>query len=131
MKYNRKESGFYSVNPEGAKQFKVFCDLSSDEGGWTVIQRRIFENSELDYHTKTWQDYRDGFGNNAMSFWLGNNYIHELTKTPQRLKITISTRDLNTYEANYESFVVKDEASEFAIDFGYYSGETGSSVILC
>ena len=92
-------------------------------GGWTVIQRRIYNTPPLDYATKTWENYKDGFGETESNFWLGNEYIHELTKIPQRLKIILHTVDFNVYEAIYEDFTVGDETSKFVLNFGAYSGE--------
>lgn len=121
-RHGRKESGFYSVSAGGIKQFTVYCDLSSDDDPWTVIQRRLHGSAPADYHSKSWTDYKNGFKSDEMNFWLGNKYIHELTKTPQRLKIVITTEEFNVYEAVYEDLTVGDEASGFEINFGSYSG---------
>ena len=121
-RHGRKESGFYSVSAGGIKQFTVYCDLSSDDDPWTVIQRRLHGSAPADYHSKSWTDYKNGFKSDEMNFWLGNKYIHELTKTPQRLKIVITTEEFNVYEAVYEGLTVGDEASGFEINFGSYSG---------
>jgi len=36
-----------------------FCDASSEEGGWLVVQRR--QDGSVDFN-KGWLDYEDGFG---------------------------------------------------------------------
>ncbi len=121
-RHGRKESGFYSVSAGGIQLFTVYCDLSNGDNTWTVIQRRLRESEPTDYHSKPWTDYKNGFKSDEMNFWLGNKYIHELTKTPQRLKIVITTEEFNTYEAVYEDFTVQNESSGFQVDFGSYSG---------
>ena len=122
--YGRMESGYYSmIGADGGHAFLVFCDLSSDDGQWTVIQMRTFGATLDNYHNQSWSEYRGGFGRHTMNYWLGNKYIHELTKTPQKLKITLHTNEFQTFVAYYEDFSVKDEASEFAIDFGSYWGK--------
>ena len=123
-KYGRSETGFYSLHQGGRPDLlKVYCDLSSSDGPWTVIQRRIYNTPPSDYASKTWEDYKNGFGETESNFWLGNKYIHELTKIPQRLKIVLYTEDFNVYEAVYEDFTLGDEASKFLLHFGAYSGK--------
>lgn len=100
----------------------MYCDLSSSGNPWTVIQRRLHGSAPNDYHSKSWTDYKNGFSSDEMNFWLGNEHIHQLSKTPQRLKIVIKTNEFNLYEAVYENFTVGDEASGYQINFGTYSG---------
>ena len=130
-KHGRSESGYYSLHLGRPRVAKVYCDLSSSDGPWTVIQRRIYSTPPTDYASKTWENYRDGFGESEANFWLGNNYIHELTKIPQRLKITLHTADFNIYEAIYEDFTIGDEASKFVLSFGAYSGGKYPKFLAC
>ena len=121
-RHGRKGSGFFSISAGAVKRFTVYCDLSNNDSPWTVIQRRLYGSEPTDYHSKSWADYKNGFKSDEMNFWLGNKYIHELTRTPQRLKILITTEEFHTYEAVYENFTIQDEASGFQIHFGSYSG---------
>lgn len=122
-KHGPSESAYYSLHLGRPQVLRIYCDLSSSDGPWTVIQRRTYNTPPTDYASKTWGNYRDGFGESESNFWLGNKYIHELTKTPQRLKIILHTADFNIYEAIYEDFTIGDEASKFVLNFGTYTGE--------
>lgn len=50
----------------------VWCDMDILSGGWLVIQNRF--NGEVDFN-RFWDEYRDGFGNIVLEFWLGLDNI--------------------------------------------------------
>ena len=39
------------------KVIEVFCDMDTDGGGWTTIQRRV--NGSVDFN-RPWVDYKNG-----------------------------------------------------------------------
>ena len=55
----------------------MYCDQTTDGGAWMVIQRR-YGNLTLDF-SRTWREYRNGFGNLTKEFWLGNTFLRRLT----------------------------------------------------
>ncbi|CAG09163.1 unnamed protein product [Tetraodon nigroviridis] len=72
-----RRSGLYTIVPSlAAMPLEVYCDMDTDGGGWTVIQRRVDGSVSFD---RNWRDYRDGFGDLHSEFWLGNEHIHELS----------------------------------------------------
>ena len=56
----------------------VYCDMNTDGGGWTVIQRRGDFGRPDDYFLRNWAEYRNGFGDPEEDFWLGLEAIHRL-----------------------------------------------------
>ena len=44
--------------------------------GWTLIERR--QDGSVDFY-RTWDEYRDGFGDLEGEFWLGNEHIYQIT----------------------------------------------------
>ncbi|XP_078573489.1 uncharacterized protein LOC144860223 [Branchiostoma floridae x Branchiostoma japonicum] len=78
-------SGVYMVTLQNNTRVEVYCDMDTDGGGWTVIQRR-FDGSVP--FNRTWADYKRGFGNLTGEHWLGNDNLHLLTnQRAYRLRI--------------------------------------------
>ena len=52
-----------------------------------------------------WDRYKEGFGNYSKEFWLGNDKLHELTKSGEmKLRIELEAHDGRTAWAEYENF---------------------------
>ena len=49
----------YTIKPDNLHAFDVFCDQTTEGGGWTVFQRRL--NGSVDFY-RYWNDYKCGFG---------------------------------------------------------------------
>jgi hypothetical protein len=119
-------SGVFPIHPDGQGTFPVYCDMTTDGGGWTVFQKRF--DGSVDFY-RGWQDYKTGFGNLNGEFWLGNDKIHRLTKR----KITVLRVDVedwngNTGYAMYSSFVIADKSDSYRLDVSGYSGTAGDSL---
>ena len=49
--------GVYFVHQHRYKTIEVFCDMTTDGGGWTVFQRRV--DGSVDFH-RDWEMYKVG-----------------------------------------------------------------------
>jgi hypothetical protein len=56
--------------------FKVFCDLKTQGGGWTTIQKRSDNPTPLENFHRTWQDYERGFGSPVGQNWIGMTFLY-------------------------------------------------------
>nr|CAB3245529.1 ficolin-1-like [Phallusia mammillata] len=102
---------------------KGVCD-----DGWTVFQRRF--NGSVDFN-RTWQEYKDGFGNMEGEFWLGLDKIHELTSGQNcKLKVKMTGFDAATAYAQYSSFAIDDESDNYRLHVSGFSGTAGDSFAL-
>ena len=119
-------SGTYSVDPDGKGAFPVYCDMTTDGGGWTVFQRR--QDGSQDFYLG-WSEYKAGFGQLTGEFWLGLDKIHRLTAgRPSELRVEIEDWSRGRAYAKYGSFGVGDEQSLYKLSVGSYSGSAGDSL---
>ena len=62
LQEGKNQTGVYSTTV-GREEKRVFCDMQSSGGGWTVIQRRgDFKVDPEDSFYRNWTEYRAGFG---------------------------------------------------------------------
>uniref|UniRef100_G1KY07 Fibrinogen C-terminal domain-containing protein n=1 Tax=Anolis carolinensis TaxID=28377 RepID=G1KY07_ANOCA len=118
-------SGWYTIYPATGKAMSVFCDMETDGGGWLVFQRR--QDGSVDFY-RDWQSYKNGFGNQASEFWLGNDKIHLLTSSGNpMLLLLVDMNDTRTY-ATYTSFKISNEEENYILSVGSYTGGDSFSV---
>ncbi|KAK3708278.1 hypothetical protein QZH41_017644, partial [Actinostola sp. cb2023] len=125
-KWGERRNGVYLVNPDGQDAFQVYCDMTTDGGGWTVFQRR--QDGSVDFY-RDWQQYKTGFGNVNDEFWLGNDYIHRLTaRTASSLRVDVGDWGGTRKYAKYVNFSIGDESDKYRLSVGSYSGTAGDSL---
>ncbi|GFV68638.1 techylectin-5A [Trichonephila clavipes] len=135
LQFNGKnKSGVYTIWPRnrvtGDKSLEVYCDMDTDGGGWTVIQRRGNFNRSKDYFYKDWKSFKAGFGDIERDFWLGNDNIFALTN--QRLnsiRFDLKAVDGERRYALYDTFWIEDETRKYTLHINDYSGDAGDSMI--
>ncbi|XP_046808642.1 ficolin-2-like [Lucilia cuprina] len=94
---------------------------------WTVIQRR--QDGSEDFY-RTWDEYKEGFGNPHGEFFIGLDNLYEMTAAaPQELLIILEDFENQTRYAKYDRFVLGSEDDKFTIvELGEYSGNAGDSM---
>ncbi|NWX96880.1 FBCDB protein, partial [Nothoprocta ornata] len=125
----QQEDGIYSIFPiHFPSGFQVYCDMSTDGGGWTVFQRR--EDGSVNFF-RGWQAYRDGFGKLTGEHWLGLQRLHVLTvQASYELRVDLEDFDNGTAFARYGSFgvgvfSVDAEEDGYPVSVADYSGTAG------
>ena len=121
-------SGVYTINPDGDKPIQVFCDMTTDGGGWTVFQKRL--DGSVDFYLN-WESYKNGFGDLSGEFWLGNDNLHRLTAADDvMLRVDLEDFEGNITYAEYTNFNVADEADKYQLLIGGYKGTAGDSMTV-
>ncbi|KAL6490209.1 hypothetical protein MHYP_G00005540 [Metynnis hypsauchen] len=128
MKNGKMESGVYTIYVANnrSRPLQVYCDMTTDNGGWIVFQRR--NTGKLDF-MKRWRQYMQGFGELTEEFWLGLEKLHELTNTPTRYEVRFDL-GLGTERAFavYDDFKVGTSKQKFKLTVGNYRGNAGDAM---
>ncbi|XP_077357476.1 fibrinogen beta chain [Festucalex cinctus] len=134
-----KDSQMYLIQPDPfAPAYKVFCDQSTNNGGWLLIQNRL--DGSVDFGRR-WDEYRRGFGNIALDvgkghcetpgeYWLGNERISQLTKMGAT-ELLFEMQDWTgaKVHAQYELFTMQAESSDYMLSVSDYSGNAGNCLL--
>ncbi|XP_076999789.1 tenascin isoform X4 [Tamandua tetradactyla] len=120
-------SGLYTIylNGDKAQALEVFCDMTSDGGGWIVFLRR--SNGREDFY-RNWKAYAAGFGDRREEFWLGLDNLSKITAQGQyELRVDLQDHGETAY-AVYDRFSVGDAKTRYKLKVEGYSGTAGDSM---
>ncbi|XP_030639118.1 angiopoietin-1-like [Chanos chanos] len=126
--FNR--SGVYTIHITMEDTKKVYCNMESAGGGWTVIQNR--KDGTLDFH-RTWKEYKMGFGTPSGEHWLGNEFVFQLTNQRQyTLRVELTDWDGQHVFSQYDRFQIASEKRNYRLFLRSHSGTAGrqSSLVI-
>ena len=115
---------------KSAPALDVYCKFprfAKSVIGWIVIQRRFSNGLNFD---RTWQEYKDGFGDLNSEFWMGLEKLHMITNgyKSYRLQVTVTDEQGGIVMSGvYEDVKVRSEKEDYRLD-GYF--KTGTSSLL-
>ena len=119
-------SGIYSLKPDdNGPAFEAYCDMTTDQGGWTVIQRR---NSGSVNFFLNWINYVRGFGDLNGEFWLGLRNIQRLAGSSSQLRVDLGDWTSSASYAKYNDFSIGSAASKYSLSVSGYNGTAGDSL---
>ncbi|XP_071177653.1 ryncolin-4-like [Mytilus edulis] len=116
-------SGVYKIHPTPSIEFDVYCEMDTEDGGWTVIQRRLDGSTNF---YRGWTAYEEGFGNLTHNFWLGNAKIHKIVTTGNyQLRVDLEDFEGNTAWTKYTKFNIGDATTNYKLKVsGYFENST-------
>ncbi|XP_023349359.1 angiopoietin-2 isoform X2 [Eurytemora carolleeae] len=129
------ESKVYRLGPEreynmaGRDFYTRYCNMESGGGGWTVIQHRGDYGEPKQNFTTNWETYKHGFGDLQGEFWFGNDYISRLSgERGFNLRVELESWDGRKAYAEYTTFRLDGEDSDYKLWIGGYSGNASDSL---
>ena len=120
----RKINGIYKIHQNMLKIIQVYCDQTTDGGGWTVFQRRTDGTVAF---FRDWDHYKQGFGNLQNEHWLGNENIFTLTlqglhPRGNELIIDMMNNAKIKKSVRYEDFHIANAATKYILHVNGYNG---------
>ncbi|XP_063048093.1 microfibril-associated glycoprotein 4-like [Engraulis encrasicolus] len=125
---NSNPSGVYAIYPVGPlAPLRVYCDMESGGGGWTVFQRRLDGSVSF---LRPYDAYRAGFGSVEGELWLGLDNLLLLTRRAQNeLRVDMEDWEGNRAHAHYAGFSLGSEEAGYALELGsFVEGDAGDSL---
>ena len=99
----------------------VYCDMTTDGGGWIVMQRNK-KDSSVNFN-KNWVDYEKGFGNLTTEFWYGLAAMHCLTQRGQwEMRVDYQFKNKTWSYLHYNQFSVGNASEEYPLTVGGFTG---------
>ncbi|XP_072395487.1 microfibril-associated glycoprotein 4-like isoform X2 [Diabrotica undecimpunctata] len=128
LESGNNKSGVYEIKPRtSSKPFSVLCDMDTDGGGWTHIQKRV--DGSQDFYLP-WRDYKFGFGDLSGEFWIGLENIYHMTAFEiNELLIEITETNKTKSYAQYKAFSIGSEKDGYVLsELKGFSGNAGDSL---
>lgn len=118
----------FNLGYKGKRPITVMCDMDTDGGGWTVVQRRNSDSKLIDFN-RGWYEYKVGFGDPAGEYWVGLDNLYAWTNMRQyQLRIELMDFEGNCKYAAYKQFYVDDEAQGYRLHVTGYVGNAGDAL---
>uniref|UniRef100_A0A8C3XYH7 Fibrinogen beta chain n=1 Tax=Catharus ustulatus TaxID=91951 RepID=A0A8C3XYH7_CATUS len=104
-------SEMYLIQPDPfVKPYRVYCDMETDNGGWTLIQNR--QDGSVNFGRNGGKNYCDTPG----EYWLGNDKISQLTKIgPTEVLIEMEDWNGDKVSAHYGGFTIQNEGNKYQL----------------
>lgn len=124
--YGIKINGIYKIHQNILKIIQVYCDQTTDGGGWVVFQRRVDGSVTF---ARDWNNYKVGFGQLQNEFWLGNENLFTtsyqgLYPRGNELRIEMKNAKGIVKHVKYGKFQIGNSGTRYMLHVDDFSGST-------
>ena len=118
-RFNYRESGLYAVNIGDDYLHPIECDMTTRNGGWTVVERR--KNGDVSFDVE-WDEFKWGFGDFNSEYYYGNENWHLLTTedVKHELYLILETASGVETEVSYDDVSIGPESDRYRLALGTY-----------
>ncbi|XP_042233024.1 fibrinogen C domain-containing protein 1-like, partial [Homarus americanus] len=120
-----KESGVHTIYPKSSPAgVRVYCEVHEGQS-WTVFLARHHQSTQENF-TRSWQDYKKGFGDPEGEHWLGNENLHTLTGGETRYRLRVEATNLQGEQryGEWRVFRVAPEDNRYRLTVEQYSSSS-------
>ena len=104
----------------------VYCDMTTGDGGWIVIQRN--RNGSSVSFNRNWREYEDGFGYLTGEFWYWLKAIHILSQNSRwEIRVEFTKENGSSSYIHYKQFKVGSASEPYKLTVGGYTGVDGDN----
>ena len=116
-KSGARENGVFQVQiiPQITPRM-VFCYMEAHGGGWMAFSKRF--NGSVQFHERNWDHYKNGFGTAEGEYWLGNEYLHQATKSTRRYDLLIIATSVDGVVkiSRLKNFIISSENNQYEMN---------------
>lgn len=95
-------------------------DESLNKNGWLLVAQRL-GRKHFEFK-RSWAEYKNGFGDPATNYFIGNQKLNELTRTPKEFRIelfySLESINIPMYVYEFGNFSVGNEESAYTLSIG-------------
>ncbi|KAG7158530.1 ficolin-1-like 9 [Homarus americanus] len=103
---------------------RVYCEVQEGQS-WTVFLARHHQTPNENF-TRSWQDYKKGFGDPEGEHWLGNENLHTLTGGETRYRLRVEATNLQGEQryGEWRVFRVAPEDNRYRLTVQQYNSSS-------
>ena len=97
------------------------CEMFAVGGGWTIIlQRNVTSGGDsVDFSSKRWDEYEDGFGSFSSDFWFGLSNLRCITqREAYELRVELTFSNGMKGAISYSSFNIDSRSNHYKLRIG-------------